>query len=441
MHKQKVKYVTRRLWFWLLWMGSLNCSISVMATEVSVEITGSGRHLVKIAVPSFVAQGAKSDQVEADLAVVLQNDLGISGFFDTLDAEQTQIEGLHTNDLTSGEVQFQQWTDLGARLLVKGVYDLQGDMLTVECRVYDTLGGDFILGKRYESDTLHARRIMHRFADEIILKMTGQPGMSSSKLVFTSNRSGSRELYQVDFDGANLTRLTEDSSLIVSPAVSPDGQKICYTSYKENNPDLYLMYTESQQTEVLAMYAGLNFAAAWAPDNQTLALTLSKDGNPELYLLDILSKQETRLTTNQWNDVSPSWSPDGTQLVFTADNIGAPQLYIMDRNGGNLRRLTFRGAYNVSPAWSPTGELITFASSMDGHFNIYTVQPDGDNLQQLTQNSGNNEDPVWSPDGRYIAFQSTRDGVSRIYVMNADGTNQRRVTDGKGADFSPDWMR
>lgn len=441
MDKHKVKHFTR--WLWLLWIGVLLCcSSAAMATEVSVEITGAGRHLIKIAVPPFVAQGTTSEEVEAELAPVLQNDLSLSGFFDTLDDERAYIEGLHTKDLTSGEVQFEQWADVGARLLVKGVYELQGDMLKVECRVYDTLGGDFILGKRYESDTLHARRIMHRFADEIILKMTGEPGMSSSKLVFTSTRAGGgRELYQVDFDGAKLTRLTEDNSLIVSPAVSPDGQKICYTSYKQNNPDLYLMYAESQQTEMLAMNAGLNFAAAWAPDNQTLALTLSKDGNPELYLLDILSKQETRLTTNQWNDVSPSWSPDGAQLVFTADNIGAPQLYIMDRNGGNLRRLTFRGAYNVSPAWSPTGEFITFASSMDGNFNIYTVQPDGDNLQQLTQNSGNNEDPVWSPDGRYIAFQSTRDGVSHIYVMNADGTNQRRVTDGKGADFSPDWMR
>lgn len=441
MQNTKFGQIQRWRWFWLLWVGSLSWVSSAIATEVSVEITGSGRHLIKIAVTPFVAQSMSSDQMQMELATVLQNDLRISGFFDTLDADREQIRAIHAKDLTSGEVQFQQWADFGARLLVKGIYEQQGGKLKIECRVYDTLGGDFILGKRYESDVMQVRRVMHRFADEIILKMTGESGMSSSKLVFTSTRSGHRELYQIDFDGANLTRLTEDRSLIISPAVSPDGQKICYTSYKDNNPDLYLMYVESQKTDVLAMHPGLNFAAAWAPDNQTLALTLSKDGNPELYLLDILSKQETRLTKNQWNDVSPAWSPDGTEIVYTADNIGAPQLYIMERAGGNPRRLTFRGAYNVSPAWSPTGELISFTSSMDGNFNIYTVQPNGDNLQQLTQNAGNNEEPAWSPDGRYIAFQSTRDGASSIFVMNADGTNQRRVTDGKGADFSPDWMQ
>ncbi|MDY0095980.1 MAG: Tol-Pal system beta propeller repeat protein TolB, partial [Candidatus Vecturithrix sp.] len=405
---QNAKFEQQKRWLWLLWVGSLMWSSSVLATEVSVEITGSGRHLIKIAVTPFVAQPVSSDQMQAELAAILQNDLRISGFFETLDADRERIQRVHASDLASGEVQFQQWADLGARLLVKGLYERQGDKLRIECRVYDTLGGDFILGKRYESDIAHTRRVIHRLADEIILKMTGESGMSSSRLVFTSNRTGGRELYQIDFDGANLTRLTEDRSLVISPAVSPDGQKICYTSYKENNPDLYLMSVEDRKTEILAMHPGLNFAAAWASDNQTLVLTLSKDGNPELYLLDILSRQETRLTQNQWNDVSPAWSPDSSEIVYTADNIGAPQLYIMNRTGGNLRRLTFRGAYNVSPAWSPTGEAIAFTSSMDGNFNIYTVHPNGDNLQQLTQNFGNNEEPAWSPDGRYLAFQSTR---------------------------------
>ena len=435
----------RRLGMWLCLLGLLVGYVvspaPAVATEVSVEITDSGRQRITIAVPPFIAQTESSDPVSRELSPVLQNDLHISGFFDTLDAESARIEALHTADLNAGGVQFKQWAELGARLLVKGIYEIHGDSLKVECRVYDTLGGDFILGKRYESDTRHIREVIHRFADEIILKMTGERGMSSAKILFTSNRNGSRELYQIDFDGDNLIRLTNDSSLILSPSVSPDGKKVCYTSYKDNNPDLYIMTLESQGVERVAMFPGLNFSASWAPDSKTLALTLSKDGNPELYLLDSVSKQETRLTNNKWNDVSPSWSPGGNQLVYTADKIGAPQLYVIDRSGENVRRLTFRGAYNVAPDWSPTGEMITFSSSMDGDFNIYTIQTNGDNLRKLTQNSGNNEAPVWSPDGRYIAFQSTQDGTSSVYVMNDDGTNLRQLTDRNSADFSPVWLR
>ena len=430
-----------RTWLVGLCFVCLGLTMKVSATEVSVEISGSDRRHIKIAVPTFIPQGERADELNSGLAPVLQNDLHISGFFDTLGEVSAQVEALHVADLNSGMIQFQEWEALGARLLVNGIYELKGDAVSIECRVYDTLGGDLIIGKRYKGDRSRVRDIMHRFADEIILKMTGERGMSSSKLVFVSKRSGNTELYQIDFDGNNLMKLTNDASLVLAPSVSPDGKKVAYTSYRENNPDLFILSLETGESESAAMFPGLNFSPDWASDNQTLALTLSKDGNPELYLLDTLSEQHTRLTRNRWNDVSPSWSPDNSELVFTADNIGAPQLYIIESSGGAIRRLTFKGAYNVSPDWSPTGEHIVFASSMDGNFNIYSIQRNGDQLQQLTMNAGNNEDPSWSPDGRYIAFQSTRDGLSNIYIMNADGTNQRRVTDGQGADLSPDWIR
>ncbi|PID60198.1 Tol-Pal system beta propeller repeat protein TolB [candidate division KSB3 bacterium] len=410
------------------------------SAEVSVEISGSGRRQIKIAIPDFSLRGEGLDGLQSELSPVLQNDLHISGFFDSLKESAALVDAFHVADLNAGTIQFQEWESLGARLLVNGIYEFTGQTVLIECRVYDTLGGDLILGKRYQGERRQVRDIMHRFADEIILKMTGERGMSSSKVVFVSKRSGSTELYRVDFDGKNLTKLTNDSSLVMAPAVSPDGKKIAYTSYRENNPDLVILSLETGQSEMAVMFPGLNFAPSWASDNQTIALTLSKDGNPELYLVDTLSKQHTRLTRNRWNDVSASWSPDNAELVFTADSIGAPQLYIVESSGGSPRRLTFKGAYNVSPDWSPTGEQIAFASSMDGNFNIYTILRNGDRLQQLTIHSGDNEDPAWSPDGRYIAFQSNREGASNIYIMNADGTNQRRLTEGQGADLSPDWI-
>lgn len=413
-----------------------------LAAEVSVEITDPGRHQIAIAVaPMIAGEGQIPAEAAAAMSSILRTDLRFSGFFDPLEAQMPTIEGLHRSDMKQGTIQFPRWEELGARLLIKGLYTLEDGSIQVEFRMYDTLGGDFILGKRYEGTPEQLRTIAHRFADEIILKMTGRPGMSSSKIVFVSDRSGDTELYMIDFDGENLTQLTRDRALLLSPAVSPDGTRVCYTSYKNNNPDLYVLSLENRQSENVAMFPGLNFAADWSPDGRTLALTLSKDGTPELYLLDSVSHEATRLTTNRWNDVSPSWSPDGMEIVFTADQLGAPQLYILRRQDASVRRLTFRGAYNVSPDWSPDGELIAFSSSMNGNFNIYTLQSDGDNLWQLTQNSGDNEEPAWSPDGRYIAYQSNREGTNSIYIMNADGTNQRRLTGDQGNDLSPDWVR
>jgi TolB protein len=425
-------------------MGIFRYSYLALALEYETGSDIIGIKKIKIAIPPMLSSPNTQASVEGlseDLIKILRNDLEISGFFDTLKDKISLIAQLDQAERGAESINFDQWrSQTEAQALVKCLHNLQPGKLSLECRVYDTQKAAQILGKAYESDPKQVRKVIHRFADEIILKFTGERGVSDTSLAFVSTRSKNREIYRIDFDGGNLQRLTNDRSIVLSPSWSPDGREILYTSYRNNNPDLFVISANGGEPKPISVQPGLNLGGKWSPDGKQIALTLSKDGNSEIYVLDVSTRSYRRLTKNHWNDVSPSWSPDGKQIAFTSDESGTPQIYIMNSDGSNIRRLSFIGNYSVSPSWSPRGDRIAFAARKNGKFDIYTLSVDGKSPpQQLTFDAGNNEDPVWSRDGRYIAFHSDRDGVSGIYVMNQDGTNQRRVTDFQGSDMSPTW--
>ena len=52
-----------------------------------------------------------------------------------------------------------------------------------------------------------ARTIAHKFADEIIFRLGGGiQGIAESKIYFVSSRSGHKEIWMMDYDGAEPAR-------------------------------------------------------------------------------------------------------------------------------------------------------------------------------------------------------------------------------------------
>jgi len=322
---------------------------------------------------------------------------------------------------------------------VGGVFEIAGNSVTIKPEVIDQASGRTIIRSDYREASDRERKAIHRIADDIVYMLSGDRGIANSKVAYVHEKSdGSKEIAAMDYDGRNMTILTSNGSINLSPAWSPDGHKICYTSFKDDNPNLYVLNLRTKTQFRLSALRGLNSAPAWSPDGSRLALTLSKDGNAEIYLLDVETKKLQRLTYNNGIDSSPSWAPSNREIAFTSDRAGSPQVYLMDADGLNVRRLTFEGSYNDSPAWSPRGDKIAYVSRTDSGFDIYTIDVTGENIMRLTDSSSSNEDPCWSPNGFAIMFSSNREGGRALYSMFWDGTGQKRLTSG-GVNYMPAW--
>ena len=102
-------------------------------------------------------------------AATLGRDLDLSGLFRVLDPASFIDQG----GTRIEEINFGNWTTVGARLLVTGRISTAGGDLTIEARLFDVAERRQIGGKRYQGSVRDARRMANRFADEILLLLTG----------------------------------------------------------------------------------------------------------------------------------------------------------------------------------------------------------------------------------------------------------------------------
>ncbi len=424
-----------RMIFILICLFSAFIRPEMSRARVYIDIESPELQPLPIAIAEFRDFERSQPNLGREIMKILNNDLTISGFFEIIPRSEFPQE---TNAL-SDPPDYGGWSRSRAEALVMGGYSSKGDRLVIDFRLYDLVERAFLIGKRYEGNTTSLRIMIHHVANEITYQITGEKGVFDTKIAFVSTTPGNKEIYTIDFDGHNLRQITNNGSINLSPAWSPDGRIIAFTSYIRRNPDLYLFdLTRSVQIR-LSTHPGLNAAPAWSPDGSKMALMMRKEGNSEIFTMNRNGSQPKRLTKSWSSEASPTWSPDGRKIAFVSDRAGSPQIYTMNSGGRNIKRLTFSGPYNASPSWSPKGDRIAYCGRMDGRFDIFTISTDGTWIRRLTENSGNNESPTWSPDGRFIAFSSTREGRSHIYVMNANGANQRKLTVTRGKESSPTW--
>ena len=410
--------------------------------RVYIDITAPSLRKIPTAVPLFKDQGSGSenrpDELAHTLADLLGETISFTGFFKILNRESF-LEDPRQASLIENKINFKNWTDVGAELLVKGGFKYEKDRLTVELRLFDTFSGRLIIGKRYVGYLDDQRRIIRRFCNDMIRRLTGHAGIFNSQIAFISTTTGHKEIYLADFDGHNPKQFTDTGAITLFPAWSSDGHWLAYTDYRHGKPDLYIRQIREPQGTVIAL-KGSNLTPAWVPGQFALAASLSHEGNPAVYLLTGNGKIIKKLTDHWGIDVSPTWSPDGRHIAFVSNRSGSPQIYIKDVEAGRVRRLTYEGNYNTAPQWSPRGDYIAYTRlQREDGINVYVIRPEGGSSIQLTRNTGNNESPTWSPDGSLIAFSSTREGPARIYVMNANGANQRRLLALQGDQTNPSW--
>jgi TolB protein len=400
------------------------------------------RRIIAIAISPLKNLGSGDDKrgLSESVADAIGNDMKMSGWFRVLD-RSAYIERPQESGITLDSFDVKNWSTIGAESLVKGGYSVQGDDLTVELRLFDVYQAKQLAGKKYTGKARDFRRMAHKFADEIINQYTGTPGPFNTRIAYVSKSGGAlKEVYFSHLDGSEKSQVTNNRSINLSPAWSPDGRILLYTSYKDGQRSLYLYDLNTGRDTRIAERSGSSIGGKWSPDGQTIAVAFERAGNTDLYLVDRSGKTLRRLTEDKGIDVSAAWSPDGNRLAFVSNRSGSPQIYIMDVAGANVRRLTYAGSYNTSPDWSPKGDRIAYTGRVAGRFQIFTIGVQGGDPQQLTSGSGDNEDPSWAPDGRFIAFASNRGGGRyRLYMMRDSGENQQILTASGADDTNPSW--
>lgn len=384
-------------------------------------------------VKPFVATPDAAAPAE-ELSTVLGNDLYNSDYFEMLDASSYPA--------FTGQIKIADYKTSRAKYVTLLKAGMEGTQVNVEARFYDVQSEQLVVGKVYKWDRKYVRHIAHRFGDEILYRLWGVKGIFTSKLGFSSDRSGNKEVWLMDYDGFNQTQVTKSKNINLSPDLSPDGKRVVYTTYRAEEAStgqLLIIYNIYDGKKFTLFSSGtLNSAPAWSPDGTRVSFTSNARGNAEIFTIGADGSNLKQITFNRSIDTSPAWNPKSNQIAFTSDRSGNPMVYIMNEDGTNEQRLTYVGEYNESAGWSPDGSKLAYVSRSGINFDIYVVDMASNVVTRLTQNEGSNENPCWSPDSRHIAFASNRTGKYQIWSMLFNGSKLRQLTR-DGNNTSPSW--
>ena len=169
------------------------------------------------------------------------------------------------------------------------------------------------------------------------------------KIIFTSLRDGDIDLYEMDYDGNNLKRITSDFGYDGGAFYSPDGTKIVWRGWYPKNEKEIIKWKNNIKKNYI----------------ESVPL--------DIFIADRDGKNKIQLTNNGATNWSPSWHPSGEYIVFSSnkddwldefDSYGPNfELYLMQISTGKLTRLTYNSTFDSFPVFSKDGSKIVYSSN------------------------------------------------------------------------------
>jgi TolB protein len=184
--------------------------------------------------------------------------------------------------------------------------------------------------------------------------INGAPAWSPDgrRLALSLSHRGSPDIYIVNVASGQLTQLTNEPS-IETEAEWLDDSTIVFTSNRSGTPQLYVKGVGDQRPARRLTFEGnYNAGATASPDGSTIAFIHNEDGNFRIAKLELKSRVLEVLTTGS-QDESPSFSPNGEMILFATQENGKEVLGLVSIDGLVTQRISLANESVRDPAWGP----------------------------------------------------------------------------------------
>jgi TolB protein len=178
-----------------------------------------------------------------------------------------------------------------------------------------------------------------------------------SKVAFASTRStnnGHWDIWVVDLVGKNFQNLTPNTpnSTESAPTWSPSGLQLAFTSDRTGSNQIWVMNADGTGARKISSESRAD-RPSWSPLNY-IAYTAETSAGHDIAVFDITTSVKMILTDGIGSNEGPAVAPNGRHVVFATSRWGNNQIAIVDYpDAGKIRRITQTGA-NMYPSWSPS---------------------------------------------------------------------------------------
>ncbi len=273
---------------------------------------------------------------------------------------------------------------------------------------------------------------------------------------------GQLGLFVAAADGSDEHPLLASPDTDYDPVWAPDGRSIVFTSERTGSADLYRVNPDGSELTQLTTDPAYDDQAAFSPDSKQLVFVSTRGGGTAgLWTMDLATLRTTPLTSGPGGDFRPSWSPDGKWIAFSSDR-GNPMpfahgrwerlqladIYIVRPDGSGLKKITMGGNFCGSPKWmSDKSHVVAYCMTAEMTLANRRVSPDPGNdtrLVSIDVTTGRSSDVAAGPGVKMNPSPLAGNDIGYIRKDTAEAgiyyTSGRRGPRGaiRAASWSPD---
>ena len=183
------------------------------------------------------------------------------------------------------------------------------------------------------------------------------------------------DIWRVDLQHPEQSGSLARSSLFdASGAYSPDGTRIAFSSNRSGSREIWVADANGENSQSLTHFGGpVAGTPRWSPDGKEIVFDGRPDGNADVLVVPAGGGPVRQLTKEKGEDARPAWSADGASIYFSSDRSGRPEIWRMARDGSGLTQVTKTGGQSVVA--SPDGQWLYYLPLQSGR--LRRIHPDG----------------------------------------------------------------
>src|SRR5262245_45061594 len=155
-------------------------------------------------------------------------------------------------------------------------------------------------------------------------RFDGEPKFSPNrkKIVWTSEQSGTSDIWVADADGSNQVQITNFPGIRVgSPRWSPDGMRVVFDAYAHGNSDIYVVGAEGGKIRAVTSEPSNENRPSWSTDGKWIYFGSNRSGRDEIWKAPTEGGPAAQVTRDGGYEAFSS--PDGRFLFYSKDIVSA----------------------------------------------------------------------------------------------------------------------
>jgi Tol biopolymer transport system component/DNA-binding winged helix-turn-helix (wHTH) protein len=238
-------------------------------------------------------------------------------------------------------------------------------------------------------------------------------------------------IWRVDLDDvkAKARILVTSTREQYAPLISPDGRRIVFTSNRSGTDEIWVCDSDGSNTQQLTSFGGaLTGTPRWSPDGREIVFDSRAGGEANVYVIDANGGVPRRLETGTRMNSLPSWSHDGKWIYFASGLTHSRlTLWRVAATGGHAVQLTKTAS--SMPIESPDGQYVYFVRFTEGKFRLWRMRPDGSGESMVKAMPPLNSDGYeWWPFESGIYFYAHKGGNAEIDFLDLPSSRVRRIS-------------